>query len=139
MRYPIRISSFWKPLFSVMGMSPSKSYVELHADRMEVHCGGLRGEVPLADIVEVTEFRWPFYYGLGAKYGPGDAVSFVGSTAGVVKIDLREALPFSIWGPFSRKNTRAVIVSLEQPDELIAALQSAPPRPSPLPDARVVR
>lgn len=139
MRYPIRISTYWKPLFSVMGLSPSRSYVELVGDRVEFHFGGLRGEALLADVVDVREHRWPFYYGLGAKYGPGDAVSFVGSTEGVIKIELSEPQPFSIWGPFSRKKSGSVIVSLEQPDAFIAAIREAKPRPSPPPEARVIR
>jgi hypothetical protein len=73
----------------------------------------------------VHRCSWPFYFGLGAKLGPGGGVANVGSSDGVVRIDLRNPRPLDVWGPFRRSKARNVIVSLEDAESFSEALRGA--------------
>ena len=125
MRYPIKISRPWQPLFSLFGFSPERSYVELDGQAVCSHFGTANECVPLAEISGVERRGWPFYFGLGAKLGPSGGVSYVGSAEGVVQIDFVRPRPLAVWGPFRASGARCMIISLENADQFIADLRSA--------------
>jgi hypothetical protein len=125
MRYPIKIQTGYKTLFSLFGFSPESSYVELEGGALTFHFGTASEVVPLRDVAGVDRARWPFYYGLGAKLGPRGGVAYVGSTDGVVEIALTVPRPMNVWGPFRRAKARAVTVSLEDADGFIDAVRAA--------------
>ena len=124
MQYPIEISPVMRPLFAIFGFRRPSSYVELDDVGLTVRFGTAHERIPLAAIRSVSRLRWPFYYGLGAKLGPGGTVAYVGSFAGVVRIDFADTRPMNVWGPFERGAATGVIVSVADADAFIAALQA---------------
>ena len=125
MRFPISISAAFRPLFALFGFRARSSYVELEDDALVFRFGTAHERVPLSAVAGVGRTRWPFYYGLGAKLGPDEGVAYVGSMKDVVRVDLRAPQPMNVWGPFARAAARNVIVSVEDGDGFIAALQRA--------------
>jgi hypothetical protein len=125
MRYPISFSRPFRPLFSLFGFSPARSYVELDDQALHLHFGTAHQRVALEAIAGVDRYDWPFYFGLGAKLGPNGGVSYVGSTEGVVKITFVEPRPMNVWGPFKTSRARSAVVSLQQADQFVADLRSA--------------
>lgn len=125
MRFAFSFSKTWRPLFAVFGFRPASSVVELTADALHFRFGTACESVPLDQIASVSRRRWPFYYGLGAKLGPDGGVSWVASGDGVVRVDFVAPRALNVWGPFRRDDARCVIVSLEDPDGFIAAIEAA--------------
>jgi len=125
MRYPIKISSVWKPLFTIFGFRSKSSYVELEDDALKLRFGTASETIPLEDIADVSRAAWPFYYGLGPKLGPKQGVAYVGSTDGVVRIDFAKPHAMNVWGPFRRSKAHCVTLSLEDAEGFIDALRSA--------------
>lgn len=124
-RFAIRISPMWRPLFAAFGFRQESASVELEDDALHIRFGGSFERIPLADVAGVAPRRWPFYYGLGPKLGPDKGVSWVGSTDGVVKIDFVAPRPIVVWGPFRSSAAQCLIVSLEDRDAFIAAVDAA--------------
>jgi hypothetical protein len=125
MRYPIQIAHPWRLLFALFGFSAQRSYVELDAQALHLHFGTADERIPLAEIAGAARRGWPFYFGLGAKFGPSGGVSYIGSAAGVVQVDFARPRPMAVWGPFRASRARCVIVSLEHADQFIADLRGA--------------
>jgi hypothetical protein len=123
MRYRIKISRPWQALFSLFGFSADRSYVELDRRGLRLHFGTADERIPLAEIAGVERRSWPYFYGLGAKFGPDGGVSYVGSTDGVVRIDFVKPRPMNVWGPFRASSARCAIVSLENADRFIEELR----------------
>ena len=133
MRFPIRISAPWRPLFRVFGFRPEEAYLELEDGSLTVRFGTADEVIPLGDVDRVETRRWPFFYGLGPKLDFASGVAYVGSTEGVIRLWLRHPRRMNVWGPFRRSETRAVTVSLEDPDGFVAAFErarSGPQRPA---------
>jgi hypothetical protein len=123
-RYAIKISTFWKPLFTVFGFSSKSSYVELENGSLHFHFGTASETVPIEQVADVVSADWPFFYGLGAKLGPKGGVSYVGSRDGVVRVEFTEPRPMNVWGPFATKKAKCVTVSLEDADGFMRACAS---------------
>jgi hypothetical protein len=128
MRFPIRISAPWRPLFRLFGFQPDHSYVQIENDSLVVRFGPAHETIALSDVDRVEPRRWPFFFGLGPKLDLAQGVAYVGSTAGVVRIWLKRPHRMNVWGPFQRSQTHAVTVSLEDADGFMAALRR-PQRP----------
>lgn len=125
MRYAIKISPVWKPLFTVFGFSQKSSYIELDNGSLHFNFGTASETVPIEQVADVVHASWPFFYGLGAKLGPKGGVSYVGSMDGVVRVELTEPRPMNVWGPFATKKAKCVTVSVEEPDAFIEAVRAA--------------
>jgi hypothetical protein len=125
MRYPIKIASALKPLFSLFGFSSGGSYVDLEGGVVTFHFGTASETVPLRDVAAIARARWPLYYGIGPKLGPKGSVAYVGSAEGVVEVTFASPRPMNVWGPFRRGEARSVIVSLEDADGFVGAVQAA--------------
>ena len=128
MKFPIRISGPWRLLFRVFGFKPESSYVQLEGDSLTFRFGTADETIPLSDVDRIESRRWPFFFGLGPKLDVHDGVAYVGSTEGVVRVLLKRPHRMNVWGPFRRNETRAVTVSLEDPDGFAAALTQAQSR-----------
>lgn len=127
MRFQIRVSGAWRGVLAVLGMRPSSCFVDLDPERGTIHVkGGIWFDetLPIAEIAAVSPSTWPWYGGLGVKLGPGDAVSVVGSTEGVVAIRFRSPQPMRAVFSVRRPELR---VSLEDPEGFMAAVRAAEP------------
>jgi len=125
MRYPIKISSVWRPFFSLFGFSRKSSYVELNGKTLKFCFGTASETLPVKDVSRISRRRWPFFYGLGPKLGPKGGVAYVGSTEGVVEIQLAKPHSLNVWGPFRRSKARTITVSLEEPQAFISGVRKA--------------
>src|SRR5689334_20149955 len=95
MRYPIRVSPPWRPVFSLFGAPKESAWVDLDLERRVIHvkCGiWFDEELPLDEVVAVEPSTWPWWGGLGVKLGPSaDTVGVVCSRDGVLEIRFRTA------------------------------------------------
>jgi len=123
MRYPITIAPIWRGFFALFGWSRDRCYAEIAGPELLLHFGGADERIPLAEIAHVAPYRWPAYYGFGAKYGPSGGVSYVGSTEGVVKIDFAHPRRMTVWALFRASRARCAIVSIENADQFIAEVR----------------
>jgi hypothetical protein len=128
MRYPIKISPFWHGLFTAFGFARKRSYAEIDGQALYLHFGTAHERIPLDQISNIARGHWPFYFGLGAKYGPRGGVAYVGSTEGVVQIDFAHPRPMNVWGPFHASHARCVTVSIEEADRFIEDVRGRIPR-----------
>jgi hypothetical protein len=125
MRFAIRRSGVWGPLFSVLGMSGKSSFVEIDTERRTLHVkGGIWFEetFQLDEIESVSPSTWPWWGGLGVKLGPGNSVGVVASGEGVVAIKFRRPQLMHVIVSVERPELR---VSLEDPDGFMRELRSA--------------
>jgi hypothetical protein len=126
MRFPIKISPFWKPLFTVLGSSQASSFVDLDSDAgtLRVKCGIWFSETfSIDEIAEVKPSSWPWYGGLGVKLGPtSESVSVVCSLEGIVAIRFHRPQAMHVLVVVNRPELR---ISLEDPEGFMAALGEA--------------
>ena len=125
MRFAIRRSGVWAPVFTVFGMSSKSSFVDLDVDRGTFHvkAGIWFDETFALDEVEsVSPSTWPWWGGLGVKLGPGSSVGVVASGDGVVAIRFRRPQPMRVLLVVDRPELR---VSLEDPDGFMRELRNA--------------
>ena len=116
----IRMDAWARPFLLAGGATRENAYVELDEEDLAMQFGFLFGHtIPRSEIVSSAKRAWPIWMGVGWRAGPimGRLVGLIGSTEGVVEIGLRN--PIRVWGLL--QCTR-IAVSLEQPDEFLAAL-----------------
>ena len=119
----MRYAAALRPLFYGLGMGGGK--VELDGDELRVTMGwAFRGRIPLADVRGARDTRPPLL-GWGV-HGWAGRWAVVGSARGVVRLSLVRPAPARVCGVPAR--VRTLWVSLEDPDGLLAALQT-PSRP----------
>lgn len=120
--FPIRYGLF-RPLLSVMGAGPSLSGVSLDGDHLGVRMGwAFRADIPLASVTGAERFRG-LVGGIGVHGWRGTWL-VNGSATGVVNIHIDPPAPAKVLG-FPVK-LRTLQVSVEEPDELLAALSGSP-------------
>ena len=122
-RFNIRISSLFALPMMIIGVTSKSAYVTLEQDKLTVHYGFFRYELPIADIASAEATGWPWYYGLGLRIAPGPTLGCVASTDGVVTLKL--SAKRALGSLFGRIGVRfgALAVSLEQPEAFLTALQ----------------
>ena len=123
MRYPIKISSAWQPMFAIFGFSANSSYVEVDDGELTLCFGTAKETVPLENVANVVQRRWPLFFGLGPKLGPDGGVAYVGSTDGVLQIWFKEPIAMNVWGPFRHSKAKCVTISLHDPAGFKRALE----------------
>jgi hypothetical protein len=126
MRFSMRASAFWVPLFRVLGIPRDGAFVDLDpsAGTLRVKQGIWFDETfPLREVADAELSSWPWYGGLGVKLGPGmDTVGVVLSSEGVVAIRFAAPQRMRVLWTVNRTTLR---VSLEDPDGFIRALREA--------------
>lgn len=122
MKYPMKLSPAVKPFMLVIGATSESSYVELGETALQIHMGGYHVEVPYEKITAAATREWPIMYGLGVRVAP-KAVGYVGSTEGVVQLELSDEQRFPIL-PMIKKRSEAVCFALEDPDSFLTELWS---------------
>ncbi len=125
MKYAIAISPAMRPLFRLFGFRAEDSYVELEGGTLTFRFGTATEKVPLSEVSGARRRPWPLYYGFGAKIGPDGGVSYVGSSEGVVRIGFTAPRAMNVWGPFRRASAKCAIVSLEDADGFLDAIDRA--------------
>lgn len=127
-RFPLAMSSVWRPLFTLFGMPASSSFAEVDPDRgtLRVKAGIWFDEtLPLNEVADVVPSSFPWYGGLGVKLGPGNAVSVVGSGDGVVAVHFKSPQRMRVVFEVNRPELR---LAVEDPPRFMQALRDARPR-----------
>ena len=100
--------------------TPSNSYVEIGEDAIRLRFGaGFDRTIERQNVIGATTMSWSIINGLGVRAG-GEIFGLIGSTSGVVELQLRESvnLRFAGW-PW---HARRIAISLEDPQAFIEAI-----------------
>ncbi len=117
--FPLRYGVF-RPLLTVLGAGPAFSGVEVDGDRLRARMGwSFRADVPLTSITAVRAYEGSVY-GIGVHGWRGRWL-VNGAASGVVDIDMDPPARAHVVGVPVR--LRTLRVSVESPEELIAALR----------------
>ena len=99
----------------------SNSYVAVDANEVEFRMGPLfRLRVPPDEIGEAQRRGWPWWLGWGARFDRRGTVGLIGGRSGTVQVPLTG--PRWVWLVLFPVKCRAVAVTVEEPEALIAAL-----------------
>lgn len=112
-KYPIRILRGLRPLFLLIGATPSRAFVEVDEDGLLLRFGWWSDRIELDEVASVEPTRWRLAYGLGMRIAPKRTLGLVGSTQGAVAIELRGPRVFRV--PFKMRFAR-LVVSFEEPE-----------------------
>ncbi len=117
-RVPIRFG-FWKPLFAALGLTRSRSYVEVSEDSVRVRMGwSFDGTIPRASIRQAAR-RADTPWSIGVHGWKGNWI--VNGAAGpLVELTVEPPAPARTLG--IRLRIRTLAVSVDDPDGLIALL-----------------
>lgn len=112
-------------LFLLFFTRRSNSYVEVDDVAVHFRMGPLfRQSVPLDGVEGVGVRHWHWLLGWGWRYDLRGIVGLIGARSRVVEVRLRE--PRRVRLALFPLRCRGVAASVEEPEALIAALQSAP-------------
>lgn len=123
MRFAFRMGRLSRMVLAPLGVSAS-SGVELGAHGVRVRFGRLFDQQIAYDAVEsATCETWPLIGGIGLRIGTGSALGLVSAVGPVVRVrllaPLRVPLAFGL-----AKSVRALVVSVDAPEALVAALET---------------
>lgn len=119
-RFAIRIDWWWRPFMLFIGATPANSHVEMTSTELRLRFGaGFSGTIARANVAAAAPMRWSIINGLGVRAG-GQIFGLIGSTSGVVELELRESvvLRFAAW-PWT---VHRIAISLEDPQGFIEAV-----------------
>jgi hypothetical protein len=117
-RYYMKVDPMWRPLTLIGGATRENSYVEFDDHDVTFCFGMLFGHtVPRSNIASVKRREWPVWAGVGWRADLFNMVGLIGSYQNVVEIELKEPILYWRVGHCKR-----LAISLEQPDEFVAAL-----------------
>ncbi len=117
MKFAIRIDAIWRPFMLFLGATPSNSYVEIAGGDILLHFGaGFKHTIARENVIGAGRRSWSLFDGLGVRAG-GQIVGLIGSTGGVVELQLRDAVPLRFAGwPWV---VHRIAISLEDPQGFI--------------------
>ena len=119
--FPVRYGVF-RPLLSVLGGGPGFSGVTVDGDRMRVRMGWMfRAEIPMTSITGAERHRG-LVGGIGVHGWRGTWL-VNGSAKGVVSVHIDPPAPARVLGVPVK--LRTLQVSVEEPEELLAALSGS--------------
>lgn len=121
MRMPITRNGATRLFGPLAGMFGFTCWVEVDEHLVRARMGPTcRAEIPRTAIRSVRARGWHWWYGYGARIYGRLRVGFVGSSRGVVELELNE--PVELRLVFFRKRCSRFSVSVDEPEALLAAL-----------------
>jgi hypothetical protein len=120
MRFTIRVNAELRWLLFLFGVRDGARYVQVEADAILVHFEFFRCRLPRTSLVAARRAPKRWYYGIGWHLDFSGGMMVNGSRADLVELELDPPVPLWLIGIPTR--CRWFFVSLEQPDEFIAAL-----------------
>jgi hypothetical protein len=116
----MRLTSGVQPLLALFGGTPSRSYVDVREHAIRFRFGWAFDQIiARAEIVSARPRSWPWWGGIGWRAW-GDTVGLIGSTQGVVDVQLRT--PRWAWLAVIPWRFTRIAVSLQDPDDFIRAM-----------------
>lgn len=116
-RFTIRRDLFWSPFLLLIGAVESNSYVEIDGDLLNLRFGGYTATVPISEVDSIQSTTWALWRGIGIRVSLNQRIGLVGSTSGVVQLNLRTPCV-----SFLGIKADTLFVSLDDPDGFINAL-----------------
>jgi hypothetical protein len=122
-RFAIRREPVLRPLLALFGGTAARSYVVIEADQLHVRYGWLFDKrFRFAEIEAVGPLKWPWFFGIGWRANLVGLIGLTGSLRGGVEVRFKKRR--WIWMLLPLPMNR-LAVTLEQPDDFIAALTAA--------------
>ena len=118
-RFNIRRDIVWKAPLLIIGATEANSYVELRDEDLVARFGVHESRLGLSDIISAQTKEWPIWNGIGIRVGPGKRLGLVGSTEGVVELELKPDTHVKFLGI----TCTSLAFSLEDPQGFLEALQ----------------
>lgn len=125
MRFEIVRSPAVRPLLALFGATAQRSFVEVDADQVHIRFGAFDETVPRSEILEAYRARWTLLAGIGWRL-VSDGVGLIGTTKNVVSLHLRTRRKVKLFPVVFSVTAEKLYVSVDRPDELIAALATPP-------------
>ena len=120
-RFPVLIKGRWLPLLIPFGVTQERAFVQVGERELRVCFGPLFDyRFPLAEVETVAPRRWPLWAGIGPRVDFRGTVAFVGAYENTVEVRFKERQRMRMLVPVPCER---LIVSLEDPEALIAALE----------------
>jgi hypothetical protein len=117
-RFMMRLDPAWRPLFWPFGAAQPSSFVEVEEAKVRFKFGYLFDRSVQREEIESAYRRdWPWWMGIGWRSNLRGVIGLIGSTRGVVEVQLRGKT--RSWGVFPCDR---IAVSVQDPDGFIAAL-----------------
>ncbi|MCC6525412.1 MAG: hypothetical protein IT373_22355 [Polyangiaceae bacterium] len=116
-RYAIRRDPIIRVPLLIIAATQERSYVEVDDREVHVVFGLANERIPVAAIRSVAPGEWPWYLGGGVRIG-GGGIAYVGSTRGIVRLELAEKLPFRVFFKLTAR-FGVCTLSLEEPEAFI--------------------
>ena len=117
-RFNIRRDTIWKAPLLIIGATEANSYVELRGEDLVARFGIHESRISFSDIVSATAREWPIWNGIGIRITFGKSLGLVGSTEGVVELELKPETHVDFIGI----NCEKLAFSLEEPEAFLEAL-----------------
>ena len=118
-RFTIRRDLAWTPFLLLLGAIESNSFVELDGDQLNLRFGGYSAMVPISVVDSIQSTNWAIWRGIGIRVSLNQRIGLIGSTAGVVQINLSTPCV-----PFLGVKANTLFVSLDDPEGFIKMLEA---------------
>ena len=123
-KFPFLISGRWRLLLAPFGVTEERAFVQVGERELRVCFGPLFDyRFPLAAVETVKPTRWPLWAGIGPRVNFRGMVAFIGAYEKAVEVRFKERQRLRMVVPVPCDR---LIVSLEHPEALIAALEKWP-------------
>ena len=118
--FTIRRDLLYKAPLLLIGVVESNSRVQIGESTIDIQYGMYSTTISIDIIESVEAIPWPIYRGIGIRLNFQKSIGLVGSTEGVVRINLREPAV-----SFLGVKCSSVSISFEEPELFLAAVQAA--------------
>lgn len=126
LRFKIKVNRWLAPLFALFGGTPGRSFAEISENGLRLKFGWLFDyRFPLNEVETAEGITWPWILGIGWRATLTGRIGLIGSLSDVVEIRLMR--PRRVWMLIPWLPCDRIAVSLEQPEEFLAALKNMKP------------
>ncbi|HVP05724.1 MAG TPA: hypothetical protein VMT90_08620 [Dehalococcoidia bacterium] len=103
------------------GVSARRAYAQVHDGKLHVRFGPMFNEqIPLANVEEAREARWPWWAGVGPRTNMRGSVALISSFGKTVKLTFKEPIRVTLFVvPVS---CRTLYLSIADPEEFLKAI-----------------
>ena len=123
-KFPLLLSGRWRILLVPFGVTQERAFAQVGERELRVCFGPLFDyRFPLAEVETVAPRRWPLWAGIGPRVDFRGMVAFVGAYENAVEVRFKERQRMRMLVPVPCER---LIVSLEDPEAFIAALEKGP-------------
>jgi len=118
-QFAMAISPIWRPALLGMGVTPSRSFVEVGDEDLNVSFGPFQYKFPIEAIEEAAISQWPVWAGVGARTNFRGTVGLIGTYVNVVKVTFKAPQQMRL---LLKTSCRNLYFSLEEPHAFMAAV-----------------